>query len=46
MEKEPNNRSERELGIYVIKRLYEMGFSEEEILDILRKSLQEVIDEN
>ncbi len=45
MEKELKKPSERELGIYVIKRLYEMGFSEEQILAILKKSLYETINE-
>ena len=45
MEKELKKQSEREPGTYVIKRLYEMGFSEEHILAILKKSLYETINE-
>ncbi len=39
------NYDKKELGIYVIRKLFEMGFSEEEIEIILRQSLQISIDE-
>ncbi len=45
MENELQELSAKELGIYVIKRLYEMGFSEERILDILKISLYQTINE-